>query len=55
GELIGYSESAIKNAAVGEASEPMKFAINLYLENLDLKNQLKASEAFKQHLKDFLN
>ncbi|MFY4691416.1 transcriptional regulator [Campylobacter jejuni] len=55
GEKIGYSESAIKNAAVGETSEPMKFAINLYLENLALKEQLKTSEAFKQHLKDFLN
>ena len=31
-EAIGYSESAIKNAGVGEASEPMKKAIELYKE-----------------------
>lgn len=55
GEAIGYSESAIKNAAVGAVSEPMAFAINLYLENLALKEKIKASEAFKQNLKDFLN
>lgn len=54
GEKIGYSESAIKNAAVGSVSEPMQFAINLYLENLNLKQQLEISENFKQNLKNFL-
>lgn len=52
--LIGYSESAIKNAAISEPSEPMKFAINLYLENQELKNKLHITEEFKKHLKDFL-
>lgn len=40
GEAIGYSESAIKNAGVGEASEPMKKAIELYRENLKLQQEL---------------
>lgn len=55
GERIGYSESAIKNAAVGAISEPMVFAINLYIENLELREKIKTSEIFKQNLKDFLN
>ena len=55
GELIGYSESAIKNSAVGSVSEPMAFAIKLYSENLKLKKELEKSERFKQNLKDFLN
>jgi|GEM_PF-489464 len=54
GELIGYSESAIKNAGSGEASEPMRKAIELYKETLNLKSKLEKSEAFKNNLKDFL-
>lgn len=54
GEAIGYSESAIKNAGVGEASEPMKKAIELYKETLELKSKLKKTEDFKSNLKDFL-
>lgn len=54
GEEIGYSESAIKNAGAGEASEPMKKAIELYKETLNLKAKLEKSEAFKNNLKDFL-
>lgn len=54
GEAIGYSESAIKNAGSGEASEPMKKAIELYKETLFLKDKLQKSQNFKQNLKDFL-
>nr|DAY23117.1 MAG TPA: antitoxin [Caudoviricetes sp.] len=54
GEAIGYSESAIKNAGVGEASEPMKKAIELYKETLELKNKLQKAEDFKNNLKNFL-
>ncbi|MGG7074368.1 transcriptional regulator [Campylobacter sp. 9BO] len=54
GEAIGYSESAIKNAGVGEASEPMKKAIELYKETLELKIKLQKAENFKSNLKDFL-
>lgn len=54
GEAIGYSESAIKNAGAGEASEPMKKAIELYKETLNLKAKLEKSDAFKNNLKDFL-
>ena len=53
GEMIGYSESALKNAATSEASDPMKKAINMYLEILALKKELKASQDFKNNLKDF--
>jgi transcriptional regulator with XRE-family HTH domain len=54
-EKIGYSESALKNAAVGNISEPMEFAIKLFLENLSLNKKLEATEKFKQNLKDFLD
>ncbi len=55
GELIGYSESAVKNAAVGNISEPMSFAISQYFKIQDLEAKLKTCEDFKQNLKDFLN
>jgi len=32
----------------------MSFAISLYVENLSLKDKLKAADKFKQNLKDFL-
>ena len=34
GEAIGYTESAIKNAAIGVVSPPMTYALLLYKENL---------------------
>ncbi|QCD44671.1 transcriptional regulator [Campylobacter mucosalis] len=41
GELIGYSEAAIKAAiAKNEISEPMRRAIELYKENLKLQQEL---------------
>ncbi|AKT91107.1 hypothetical protein CUREO_1263 [Campylobacter ureolyticus RIGS 9880] len=52
GELIGYSESAVKNAGSGEASEPMKKAIELYLENLELKDKLKVLDDLSNILKE---
>lgn len=55
GELIGYSESAVKNAAVGNVSEPMSFAISQYFKIQELEAKLKACDGFKQNLKDFLN
>ena len=54
GEAIGYTESAIKNAAIGVVSLPMTYALLLYKENLALKEKIKLTEAFKQNLKDFL-
>lgn len=42
GEKIGYSESAINNASRQESlSEPLTKAIELYLENQKLKEQLQ--------------
>lgn len=52
GEAIGYSESAIKNAATGEASEPMRKAIELYKETLELKNKLKTLDALSEIIKE---
>lgn len=55
GEAIGYSESAINNAARQEKiSEPLTKAIELYKETLELKSKLKKTEDFKSNLKDFL-
>ncbi|MBR8466208.1 transcriptional regulator [Campylobacter sp. faydin G-140] len=52
GELIGYSEGAIKSAInSGNISEPMKRVIELYLKNLELQNQLKEFENFKSFIK----
>ncbi|HEB8470061.1 TPA: transcriptional regulator [Campylobacter jejuni] len=51
GELIGYSESAINNASRQEKiSEPLTFAINLYLENLKLKEELEDFRTLKKIL-----
>ena len=55
GERIGYSESAIKMAgSTNKVSEPLKKAIELYLENLELKKQLEHSNKIKQTLKEWL-
>lgn len=55
GELIGYSESAVKSAAVGNVSEPMSFAISQYFKIKELEAKLEICENFKENLKDFLN
>lgn len=55
GEAIGYSEAAIKAAiAKNEISEPMRRAIELYQETLNLKEQNKEFEAFKAFFKNIL-
>lgn len=52
GELIGYSEGALKSAVnSGNVSEPMKKAIELYNENLKLKNELQDFRTLKDILK----
>ncbi|WP_139493072.1 helix-turn-helix domain-containing protein [Campylobacter armoricus] len=52
GELIGYSESAIKSAiAKNEISEPMTKAIQMQLEIVNLKKELKDFENFKNFIK----
>ena len=48
GEAIGYSESALNNAARQEKiSEPLKRAVELYLENLKLQQELADFKALK--------
>lgn len=55
GELIGYSESAIKAAiAKNEISEPMRRAIELYKETIKLKKQNAEFETFKAFFKSIL-
>jgi len=56
GEAIGYSEGGLKNAiTTDKVSEPLQKAIELYLENLELKKKIEVAEQFKTNLKDFLN
>ncbi|PAF50835.1 transcriptional regulator [Helicobacter sp. 13S00477-4] len=56
GEAIGYTEGAIKNAiATDNVSSPMAYAIKMYYRIQELEDKLKASEVFKQNLKDFLD
>lgn len=51
GELIGYSESALNSAARQEKiSEPLKKAIELYIENLKLHQELKDFKLLKEIL-----
>lgn len=52
GELIGYSESALNNAARSEKiSEPLTRAIELYKENLELKKELADFRLVKEILR----
>ena len=52
GEKIGYSEGALKTAAsTGKVSEPLKKAIELYLEKLELKKELEEFQELKEMLK----
>ena len=52
GERIGYSEGTIRNiASKQEVSEPIKKAIELYLENLELKKELEEFHELKKMLK----
>ncbi|MCE3037496.1 transcriptional regulator [Helicobacter sp. faydin-H20] len=52
GELIGYSESAIKSSiAKNEVSEPMSKAIQMQLEIIRLKKELQDFENFKNFIK----
>ena len=53
GEAIGYSESAINNAArQKKISEPLTKAIELYLENLELKKRLKTLDTLSNIIKE---
>ncbi|AXH16377.1 transcriptional regulator [Malaciobacter mytili LMG 24559] len=55
-EQIGYSEGNInKVASTGNVSEPLKKAIEMYLENLELKNQLNEYDELKKLLKKAIN
>lgn len=48
GEAVGYGEGTVNNAAAtGKVSEPLKKAIELYLETLELKKELQTLEQLK--------
>lgn len=52
GELIGYSESAIKSAMVkNEISEPMNKAVQMQLEIIKLKRELRLFKKFENFIK----
>ena len=54
GEAIGYSESALNGAACrDDISTPLKKAIDLYLENLRLKEELKDFHTLREILKKY--
>ena len=53
GELIGYGEGAIKNSAsTGNISNTMSKALELYLENLELKDKLKVLDDLSNIIKE---
>jgi len=52
GEKIGVSESSLRSAAsTGKISNQIKKAIELYLENLELKKELQEFHTLKEMLK----
>ena len=52
GEAIGYKPDTVNKAvSTGKVSEPMQKAIELYLENIELKKQLKDYKQLKELLK----
>lgn len=52
GEKIGYSEATLnKNASTGEISKSIEVAIDLFLETIELKKQLKQFELLKEIIK----
>ncbi|EHE0129435.1 transcriptional regulator [Campylobacter coli] len=56
GELIGFGEEAISKAARTEnISTQMQKALDLYLENIDLKEKLKEMDNLKNTLKTLLD
>lgn len=55
GEAIGYGEDSLRNvASKSEVSKQLTKAIELYLETIELKKQLKSTEILKQALKDLI-
>lgn len=55
-EQIGYKPDTInKSASTGNVSEQLKKAIEMYLENLELKNQLNEYDELKKLLKKAIN
>lgn len=55
-DLLGYGEEAISRASrTGNASKSLQKSVELFLENQELKEQLKKYETLKNTLKEILN
>jgi len=55
GEAIGVSESSLRSAAsTGKISNQVKKAIELYLENLQLKKECEKCNQLKRLLKEMI-
>ncbi|MEA3315417.1 MAG: transcriptional regulator [Campylobacterota bacterium] len=56
GEKIGYGEGALKMSVSNQkVSEPMKKSIYLYMENLQLRNELNDYKSVGDALKRIIN
>lgn len=53
-EVIGYESTSINNAARSEVSKPMRKAIELYMRNIELEEELRKSNLIKATLKEWL-
>ncbi len=53
-EVIGYESTSINNAARSEVSKPMRKAIELYIRNIELEEELRKSNLIKATLKEWL-
>ncbi|SFV67788.1 hypothetical protein MNB_SV-14-952 [hydrothermal vent metagenome] len=52
---LGYSESAIKTAiSTNKISNSMKRAIELFIENKELKEKVSSFSSFRENLRNFI-
>ena len=55
GEKIGYSEANLKNSVSrNQVSKQLETSITLYLQTVELQQEINNTKSFKQSLKDFL-
>ena len=56
GERIGYTESNLKNLVFKDlTTNNLKKSIELYLETLELKQEVEEANQFRKTLKTFIN
>ena len=55
GEKIGYTEGGLKNLIFkNQVTKHLQKSIELYLENIELKKEIKETEALREILKSFI-